>query len=115
MNAIVAVDSNWAIGRDNDLLFSLPTDMKRFRTLTSGGTVIISQFYGGNDKAQVSNAVHTALALSIAGGLVMMAVGIMSLMFRFMMVGEVQPSGRDSASNCSRSLAAAMSTSVPST
>ena len=43
MNAIVAVDKNWAIGRDNDLLFSLPTDMKRFRTLTSGGTVLMGR------------------------------------------------------------------------
>ncbi len=43
MNAIVAVDKNWAIGRENDLLFSLPTDMKRFRTLTSGGTVLMGR------------------------------------------------------------------------
>ena len=26
MNAIVVVDRNWAIGRNNALLFSLPTD-----------------------------------------------------------------------------------------
>ena len=39
MNAIVVVDKNWAIGHENDLLFSLPGDMKHFRTLTSGGTV----------------------------------------------------------------------------
>ena len=43
MNAIVVVDQNWAIGRDNDLLFSLPTDMKRFRSLTLGGTVILGR------------------------------------------------------------------------
>ena len=43
MNAIVAVDKNWAIGRENDLLFSIPTDMKRFRTLTSGGTVLMGR------------------------------------------------------------------------
>ena len=43
MNAIVVVDQNWAIGRDNDLLFSLPTDMKRFRALTLGGTVILGR------------------------------------------------------------------------
>ena len=28
MNAIVVADQNWAIGREGDLLFSLPTDMK---------------------------------------------------------------------------------------
>lgn len=43
MNAIVVVDRSWAIGRDNALLFSLPTDMKRFRTLTTGGTVILGR------------------------------------------------------------------------
>jgi dihydrofolate reductase len=43
MNAIVVVDANWAIGRDGGLLFSLPTDMKRFRSLTLGGTVIMGR------------------------------------------------------------------------
>ena len=43
MNAIVAVDANWAIGREGDLLFSLPTDMKRFRSLTLDGTVIMGR------------------------------------------------------------------------
>ena len=44
-----------------------------------------------------------------------MAVGIRSLIFRFTMTGLVAPSGRESMSNCSRSLVAAMSRSVPST
>lgn len=43
MNAIVVTDKNWAIGRDGGLLFSLPTDMKRFRALTMGGTVILGR------------------------------------------------------------------------
>ena len=43
MNAIAAVDRNWAIGRDGDLLFSLPSDMKRFRSLTLDGTVILGR------------------------------------------------------------------------
>ena len=43
MNAIVAVDRNWAIGRDNGLLFSLPGDMKHFRELTTGGTLIMGR------------------------------------------------------------------------
>ena len=41
MNAIVVVDQKWAIGREGGLLFSLPTDMKRFRALTLNGTVIL--------------------------------------------------------------------------
>ena len=43
MNAIVVVDQNWAIGREGKLLFSLPTDMKRFRSLTLDGTVILGR------------------------------------------------------------------------
>lgn len=43
MNAIVAVDQNWAIGREDQLLFSLPQDMNRFRELTLNGTVILGR------------------------------------------------------------------------
>ena len=43
MNAIVIVDQNWAIGYEGGLLFSLSTDMKRFRALTIGGTVILGR------------------------------------------------------------------------
>ena len=64
MNAIVVVDQNWAIGRDNDLLFSLPTDMKRFRSLTLGGTVILGRrtldsFPGGRPLPKRRNIVIT--------------------------------------------------------
>ncbi len=40
INLIVAVDSNWGIGRDNHLLFSIPDDMKYFRKMTLGSVVI---------------------------------------------------------------------------
>ncbi len=43
MNCIVVADRNWAIGCEGGLLFSLPTDMRRFRTLTMGGTVILGR------------------------------------------------------------------------
>ena len=43
MNAIVVADRNWAIGCEDHLLFSLPTDMKRFRSLTLNGTVILGR------------------------------------------------------------------------
>ena len=64
MNAIVAVDANWAIGRDNDLLFSLPADMKRFRSLTMDGTVILGRrtldsFPGGKPLPKRRNIVIT--------------------------------------------------------
>lgn len=67
MNAIVAVDANWAIGRDGDLLFSLPTDMKRFRALTLGGTLIMGRktldsFPGGKALPKRRNIVITRSA-----------------------------------------------------
>ncbi len=47
-----------------------------FVGLSSGATVIISQFYGARQKENVKQAVHTAIAFSIAGGLVLMIIGI---------------------------------------
>ena len=35
MNIIVAVDKNWAIGKENKLLVSIPADMKFFRSTTT--------------------------------------------------------------------------------
>lgn len=40
IKAIVCVDENWAIGKDNNLLFQLPEDMKRFRTETKNSVVV---------------------------------------------------------------------------
>ena len=43
MNIIVAVDKNWAIGKDNKLLVSIPADMKMFRQETSGKVVVMGR------------------------------------------------------------------------
>lgn len=43
MNIIVAVDENWAIGKDNKLLVSIPADMKFFRSTTTGKVVIMGR------------------------------------------------------------------------
>lgn len=64
MNAIVVVDQNWAIGRGERLLFSLPTDMRRFRALTLEGTVILGRktldsFPGGRPLPRRRNIVVT--------------------------------------------------------
>lgn len=40
---IAAVDSNGAIGLRNQLLFHLPEDMKRFKQLTTGHTIIMGR------------------------------------------------------------------------
>ena len=47
-----------------------------FVGLASGATVIISQFYGARQRENVSRAVHTAIALAIAGGALLTVVGI---------------------------------------
>ncbi len=43
MNLIVAVDKNWAIGKNNQLLVSIPDDMKFFRETTSGKVVVMGR------------------------------------------------------------------------
>ena len=43
MRIIVAVDENWNIGADNALLYSIAEDLKRFRRLTAGKTVIMGR------------------------------------------------------------------------
>ena len=40
---IVAIAQNFAIGRNNDLLFHLPDDLKRFKKITSGHAVIMGK------------------------------------------------------------------------
>ena len=43
MNLIVAVDKNWAIGRDGDQLIYIPEDLKHFKALTTGHPVILGR------------------------------------------------------------------------
>ncbi len=43
ISIIVAVAENYAIGLKNDLLFHLPDDLKRFKKLTTGHTIIMGK------------------------------------------------------------------------
>ena len=43
MTAIVCVDKNWAIGKDNRLLFHISADLRRFKRLTTGRTVVMGR------------------------------------------------------------------------
>ena len=43
MNVIVAVDQNWAIGKDGAQLVYLSEDLKRFKALTTGHPVILGR------------------------------------------------------------------------
>lgn len=76
MKTIVAVDEKWGIGKDNDLLFRLPKDLKYFKEKTLGKVivmghntllsfpnseplkerknVVVSQIFKSNDKYEVA-------------------------------------------------------------
>jgi len=43
ISIIVAIAQNFAIGKNNDLLFHLPDDLKRFKQITSGHPVIMGR------------------------------------------------------------------------
>ena len=43
LSIIVAVASDGAIGRANDLLWHLPADLKRFKELTTGHTILMGR------------------------------------------------------------------------
>ena len=43
MKLIVAVDKNWGIGKDGELLFSVPEDMKFFRATTIGKVIVVGR------------------------------------------------------------------------
>ena len=62
MKAIVVVDQKWGIGAKNDLLFNLKEDMRHFRELTAGKTVMMGyntllSFPGGNPLKNRKNIV----------------------------------------------------------
>ena len=43
ISAIVAVDANWGIGFDGELLERIPEDMKRFRKLTENNIIVMGR------------------------------------------------------------------------
>lgn len=43
ISIIVAIAQNLAIGKDNDLLWHIPEDLKRFKKLTTGHTIIMGK------------------------------------------------------------------------
>ncbi len=44
ISIIVAIAKNLAIGFDNQLIYHLPNDLKRFKQLTTGNTIIMGCF-----------------------------------------------------------------------
>lgn len=72
MIAIAAVAENWGLGKNGQLLFSLPADMRRFRALTSYHTVVMGRktlesLPGGRPLPKRRNIVLTSRAEPIEG------------------------------------------------
>ena len=64
MNCIVNATENWGIGLGGELLVSIPADLRRFRALTTGKTVVLGRktlagFPGGKPLKNRRNLVLT--------------------------------------------------------
>lgn len=68
MNVIAAVDENWAIGKDNKLLVSIPADMKFFRNTTTGNVVVMGRktLESFPNKKPLSNRVNIIITRDIS-------------------------------------------------
>lgn len=67
MNLIVAVSSNWGIGKDNRLLFNLPSDLRYFKEQTSGKVVVMGdKTYFSLPKRPLPNRTNIVMTLDPA-------------------------------------------------
>ena len=72
MQAIVCVSENWGIGLDGQLLFHLSADLKHFRDITTGKTIILGSrtlatFPGGKPLPNRRNIILTHSSAPIEG------------------------------------------------
>ena len=68
-----------AVGGTTSTLINLLVGF--FVGLSSGATVVISQFYGAKKSDKVHWAVHTSITFSVIGGIVFMLIGIIGSPF----------------------------------
>lgn len=63
MILIFAVDENWNIGYDGDMLFKISEDLKRFRRLTEGNIIIMGRktFESLPDKKALPNRINIVI------------------------------------------------------
>lgn len=67
-----------------------------FVGISAGATVTISQFFGGGRLREVREAVHTAIALAVAAGIVIMVVGLIGSPKALMWMGTPEDTMADS-------------------
>lgn len=70
----VSKEALGAVGGTTGTLINLLVGF--FTGLSSGASVVIAQYYGGKKEKETSHAVHTAIALAIVGGFLLMIIGI---------------------------------------
>ena len=60
MNAIVCVDENWGIGKDNNLLISIPDDMKFFVETTKNNIIVYGRktLFSFKNKSPLKNRLN---------------------------------------------------------
>jgi len=83
MNIIVAVDKNWGIGNQGQLLCSLPSDMRFFVTTTKGKTVVMGRktlesLPGGKPLTDRQNIVFSKTLKRQAGITVVQSIGALA-------------------------------------
>lgn len=62
ISIIVAVASNWAIGKNNQLLWHIPADLKRFKQITLGHQVIMGKLtYESLPKRPLANRTNIVI------------------------------------------------------
>lgn len=65
MNFIVAVDNNYAIGKNGTLIYNLPDDLKYFKEVTTGKTVVMGdKTYLSLPKHPLPNRTNIVMTLS---------------------------------------------------
>ncbi|MCQ4925701.1 dihydrofolate reductase [Tissierella carlieri] len=92
MILIFAVDNNWNIGYDGDLLYKISEDLKRFRRLTEGNIIVMGRrtFESLPDKKALPNRINIVITrdkeYKAEGALV-----INSLESLFLLLKELNP------------------------
>ena len=67
INIIAAVDRNRAIGKENKLLYWLPNDLKRFKQLTTGHTIVMGRkTFESLPKGALPNRRNVVVSRSVA-------------------------------------------------
>lgn len=80
----IGSDALAAVGSSNSLINLI---IGMFMGIGTGAGVIISQYYGAEEKQKLHWAVHTTMALSIIGGFLLIALGVLLSPFILVLMG----------------------------